>query len=78
MIISLDEENSLKISDCILWKKYLGVNKDTRDILNLIISHYSKPIAHIKLNGEICKLTPLIHKKDKVVHPNSIYIQSTI
>ena len=58
-----------------LYAKILGVNKDTGIYLTILSSHYSNPIANIKLNVEILKIIPLIHKQDKVVH--SLLIQST-
>ena len=75
--ISLCDENYLTISNTTLWKN-LRVNKDTRDTLKQTNITLQQAYSHIKLNGEIFQSVPLIHKQDKVVHPPSLSILSTI
>ena len=72
MIISLGDENYLTISNITLWKKILEYIRTEGKYLNILTSHYTKPIANINLHGEILKLIPVINKQDKEVHFLSI------
>ena len=59
MIISLDAEKEFDKNSAPLYDESLGEIRDTKNVSKHKKAIYSKPISHIKLNGEKLKAFPL-------------------
>jgi hypothetical protein len=59
MIFSLDAEKAFDKNPTPIHGKSLGKIKNSKPIPNMIKAIYRKPVANIKVNGEILKAIPL-------------------